>query len=1007
MDFSSSAKFFREFGFLLTGALLVTLACVAVRAQGEKAEIQGDARATYEAALAVSEPEERVAALQRFVREHPNSEQAGAAREQVVRGLAALGEVQLAERNVERAMGYFKQSVAALPPQVSDKFFDEVASRIPFAVSVRGYRAEAVALAREMEVKLIGDARKLGALGEFYLTVEDAGDSLRVLRIASKLAPEDARLRVALATAYRLNLMPDEAMASFREAIKLEPNEKRAHYELANLERGRGAYEEAVRLYRRQLEIEPGHAGALKGLALAYAVQGKTDLMADALKQSSPAGGTHLNRDFYFQTQLAFTHLARRQIAEARSAADAAVSAEPRFSWARMAAAEVDLAEGKYFEAERNLLAALNYANFPTLHFTLGKVYLTVEDFDGAAEQFAKAFSYSVGNQGAGKFRAKLGGVLELEAAGVAQLLARERQAAIFKAESVTSEVEFQIIEALARLDAGLRANRPASGLVTSLALSASAAKQQVADLERAVNDFVEAESSRRPFRALYAAGRLLKADRMAEQALKLADEALEAAETATAPEGSVRDYPNYDREGRRRVFRGRAGELKGRALIKLNRLPEAVAALEAAVEDYGPLTERSRAVWRLASAKEAAGQEKEALELYLAAYEPPAGAGVADLNRAVIEGLYRKVNGSLDGLDERIGRARTQSATFITFGDGPPPAKTDAQAATRDVRAATDGAPREPEPVAAPTEARAEPDAARAGAENVGLSARAGAKADDGANPPTTVEPPGKKESPAGAAGDLKADAAANAEPVAAAAGLPRNFPPLKIEAAPDARLMLELVGRARPLAGEDEAGEPPPLTASDAAAGTPNVTPDAPNAMPDTPAVELPAALPASAWGEKLAPLAAPPSPDALQTFEGLTRAVDAPEIEVAPDPAGIITRRADRPAAVNAQPPQPDARRVKRDAKLPSEIERRAAAVGLGSGSISRFLALEFEESPRVPPAVSATAETTTEATPAVRARRVAAAPSGVPDNAPATRKRRVTAPRSAAPPKKSLR
>jgi tetratricopeptide (TPR) repeat protein len=975
MDFSSRAKTFCQSTFKLTGVLFVAFACAAAQAQSDRSENKpegkSDVRGAYEAAMAVAEPAERVAALERFVTSHPNSEEAGAAREEVVRGLAALGEVQLAEQSVGPALNYFKRAVAALPLQVGDKFFDEVAARIPLAVSVRGYRDEAVALAREMEVRFLGDARKLTSLGEFYLTVEDAGDALRVLRIAAKLAPNDARLRRTLGAAYRLNLKLDEAAQEYRAAIKLEPEDKRAHYELANLERGRGAYTEAVKLYRRQLEIEPQHAGALKGLALARLAEGKDAEAAEALKQAAAAGGADVKRDLQLQTQLAFTYVSRGQLALARSAAEAALTVEPRFSWARLAAAEVDLAEGKYFEAERHLLAALSYADFPTIHFTLGRIYLTVEDFDGALEQFAKAFRYS-----AGRFRSKLGGVLELEGESLAPLIARERQAAIFKAEPTATEIEFQMIEALARMDAGLRADKPASGLVSSLALLQSVSKLNAAELERAVNDFVEAESSRRPFRALYAAQRLVKAGQMAERALKLAEEALEAAETATAPEGSVRDYPNYDRDGRLQIFRGRAGELKGWALQRLGRHAEASAALVAAVEAYGSLPERKRALWRLAAVNEAAGREREALDLYLAAYEPPdKQSPSADLNRAVIEALYRKLNGSLDGLDERIGRAEVQPAALIAFG---PREQT-----------APDAGPPTAEQPAAPTPEKEAPGREAAAPEKEPSTAEVADKRTHAADGEATARP--------------TTEAATNAGAEAAVLTLPASLPPVRIEsrAGPPSESGLWL--EALNFAGA-EIDEPPAPPAGAGAAAEKLIVEGVVNAgsPASESAVELPAAPPSPTWSERAAPFVTRSEGDPFSPTDALSTA-PSDVGEEAPNPADIPLKTAPKAASrareAAAKPVPSAARDQQRAAKLPVEVAKRAAAIGLSSGNVSRTLAREIE-----PPAASATNEpAVTEPsvggdaqaeTPAnTRPRRVSDTAPTEPEDKPATRRRRV--------------
>ena len=615
-----------------------------------------DTQPTLEAALAINEPAARLEALQKFLQAQPEASQADTARAELTRVYAYMGESQLAEKNVDGALQSFKQAIAVFPKQIDDKFFAEVAARIPLAVSARGYRTEAILLAREMEVRFAAEANRLAALGEFYLSVEASAEALRALSAAIKQVPDDARVYRLLGAAHRVNLNLDKAAEQYTAAIKADPKDSRAYFELANVQRARGRYEVAINLYNHQLGLEPEHAPSLKGLALCHIAQGKEDRANELLSQAAKITNTDLTRDFYLQTQLALAYLARGNVAKARQSADAALVAEPRFSWARIAAAEVELAEGKYFESERNIIAAMKYADFPTLHFTLGKIYLAVEDFEGALEEFSKAFGYK-----AGKFQARLGGVQEVSAETVAALLAPERQASMFQAEPITTEVEFKLAENLTRFEGIIRGAKPSSSqLLSTILLTQKNNKTALAEIEKSAEDFVETEGSRKPFRWLYAAERLTQTGQALETVLKLTDQALDAAEAATAPEGSLRDYPNYDREGRLSIFRARALTLRGRALVKLNRAPEAITTLGQAVESYGVTPERNRAQWQLALAKESAGQTKEALDLYILAYEPPDKTSVgSDLNRTVIEALYRKVHGSLEGLSERIGKTR------------------------------------------------------------------------------------------------------------------------------------------------------------------------------------------------------------------------------------------------------------------------------------------------------------------------------------------------------------
>jgi tetratricopeptide (TPR) repeat protein len=617
--------------------------------------------------LEIEDPAARAAVLRKFLETGNASEQIQTTREAVVTRRAQLAESALGQNNIERAMENFRRAVAGTPERVTDRFFEEAVIRIPFALSARGYRNEAVEMAREIERRFAQEPPRLASLGEFYMTVEATGDAVRALEAASKLAGGDARLDRLLGAAYRMGLRLDDAIAKYRLAASLDANDKRAYYELANLYRARGGYAEAIELYRKQLEVVPKHSPSYKGLALAYLAQGDEERMAAALDQARSFSGSaeEVAGDVYLQTQMAFHYLAQNKLKQAQQAVAAALLVEPRYSWARIAAAEVDLANGRYFEAERNLIAAKSYANFPTLYFTLGKLYLAVEDFDGALEQFSKAFDYSP----QGRFTARLGGAFDAQADNLKELLSREHQAAIFLAEPPTKGETFKIAEALVRFNSSLRAIKAAmnssstgetgEGVKGAAGNPAEARRGHVEEMERAAMEFIEAEGSRRSFRMLSVAERLAQAGVSTGLAVELAEQALGLAQTATEAEGSLREYPNYDRNGRLAIFRGRSLSAKGWALFKAGKNGEAAAALTESTHVYGQLPEGRRALWRLATVKETQGELKEALDLYIAGYE--AQASGSELDRAVIESLYRKINGSLEGLDKRLQINRIQ----------------------------------------------------------------------------------------------------------------------------------------------------------------------------------------------------------------------------------------------------------------------------------------------------------------------------------------------------------
>lgn len=647
----------------LIGTCLLICAALACSAAAQSTE-----KLTFDEAIALEDPAERIAALQRILKTRPAHEQADSMREAIVASWAQLGEVQLNENNIEKATTNFRQAVAAMPEIVTDQFFQETVIRIPLAVSVRGYRNEAVGLARQLEKRFAKEAPRLAAIGEFFMTIEASADAIRSLEAAAKLSDEEPKIHRSLGAAYRMGLRLDEAIAEYQLVIGLDPNDKRAYYELANLYRAHGAYADAVNLYRKQLEIEPKHTPSFKGLALAYLAQRNEAQMTAALNQARDLRGSmeEISGDIYLQTQMAFYYLSQGKLNKAREASEAALLVEPRYAWARLAAAEVDLAEGKVFESERNLLAAERYAGFPTLFFTRGKLYLTVEDFDGAIEQFAKAFSVIGNTSGKDQFATRLGGSLDVKADSLKELLAREHQAGIFIAATPTLPEHFKQAESLMRFNTWLTEIK-----ALSTNRKSTVTRKQMEQLDRAAMDFIESDTIRRPFRSMYVAQKLSQAGIATGLAVELAEQALAVADIAVDVDGSLKDYPNYDRSGRLQIFRGRALDAKGWALFKAGQNEEAVAALTESVKAYGELAEGKRASWHLATVKETTGDLKGALDSYIAGYEQPEIATNADVKRAVIEVLYRKVNGSLDGFEDRLRRAGILASSEINPSPG------------------------------------------------------------------------------------------------------------------------------------------------------------------------------------------------------------------------------------------------------------------------------------------------------------------------------------------------
>ena len=151
----------------------------------------------------------------------------------------------------------------------------------------------------------------------------------------------------------------------------------------------------------------------------------------------------------------------------------------------------------------------------------------------------------------------------------------------------------------------------------------------------------------------VWVARKLTETDLALDAAEQLARRAISLADSATGPAGSMRDAPKLDREGRRAMFSGRAYDALGWAQFKKGNTRGALENLIKSVDVYPNSLDRKTALWHLAVATQEAGDDRHALELYIASYEPESPTAV--VRRTQIETLYKKLNGSLSGLEEKL----------------------------------------------------------------------------------------------------------------------------------------------------------------------------------------------------------------------------------------------------------------------------------------------------------------------------------------------------------------
>lgn len=629
--------------------------------------------------------QERINLLEKFVSANRGSALESDARELLMREFALKGEQALREGSPQQAMQAFKAALRVAPSPINDKVFGQYIFPLPMAMNAFGYRVESVELMRSFEPRFETDPNRLVEIGFFYVQIEAPFEAVRVLERAVQMAPEDHRAHNSLGTAYLVSLRLDDAVAEFQRAIELDSKDEFANLNLGNLARAMGDYEKGVSYYRKQLALKPDDAEAHGGLAIALLALGRDEEAAPEIKRAMELAPA----DYRFLTQLSLFYVTRKKAALARPLVEQAARIEPRYAWAFIAKAETDVLEGKFGDALATLIGAQAHAGFATLSFELAKALMALDGYDQATEVLGKAFRLN----GDGEFEAMLGGAIKARSPRLDLLLERERQAALFLSYDPTTAFQYRLAEAIAKIDhysaialGGRKAaaqtsarKRARPGQARGSKASEDEAKSEtrprrataqpslteelsagpdanlpgMAELLQAITTFTTLDDGRQAFRMVWASRKLTEADLALDAAELLARRAIAAVDSATEPAGSMRDAPKLDREGRRAMFAGRAYDALGWAQFKKGNTRGALENLIKAVDVYPNSLDRKTAIWHLGVATQEAGDDRRALELYIASYEIE--SPTAAVRRAQIEALYKKVHGSLSGLDEKL----------------------------------------------------------------------------------------------------------------------------------------------------------------------------------------------------------------------------------------------------------------------------------------------------------------------------------------------------------------
>ena len=606
----------------------------------------------------------RAEKLKAFLDTHPDSKARPRATELLISTYAGVGDQKLKSGDSAGGVEQLLRAIDEADVSISDQLFTGVISQIPMNLYMRGERDAAFKAAQNVETKFGSDPKRLVAIAGFYMGIERSGETIRLAEKAVKLAPDHAEAHRMLAVGLHISLRLDEAVTEYKRALELDPSSKAARGSLADLLRATGKHEEALALYNEQLAADPKDRAARAGKVISLYELGRTDEANSALE----AAVADEPRNLSLLAGAAYWFAAHNNNEKASELARKAVDVEARYTWAQIALARSLLAQQRPLDAERAMRFARQYGKFPTLTYELANVLSSMGLYEEAVEVLRESFTIKEG-----QIHTLLAGHVPASDAGFPELLAPERKAGIYQSTAADSAANAKALKAL---------------LVFHTIITPATDGEKINETAaiKAAQDLAAGDDSMRAFRQVYAVSRLLRNGIATDAVVELITDAKKASDDAvkvpvltlavqadefrdlrsrSIAAGNVPDVADAPQNVLASILKGRLEDLHGWALFNQEKHTEAITHLKQAAEILPAETPAWRtALWHLGVAQEQSGEKEQALESYLKSYR---GGPVESVRRAEIERLYRSVNGSLDGLEDRIsgtGAAATGTST-------------------------------------------------------------------------------------------------------------------------------------------------------------------------------------------------------------------------------------------------------------------------------------------------------------------------------------------------------
>ena len=561
-----------------------------------------------------------------------------------------MGNERLVAGDLPAAFEYFKASAADAPIPIPDELFNDALSKFAANLYFRGGRDEGVMIARMIEPKADTNAAQLLIIAGFFMSVENGTDAKRLAEKALVLEPNSATAYQTLGLANRIDFKLDDSAAAFARALEIEPDSLTARRGLAEMKRSLGRSDEAVTLYREILAKDGTNIPAQTGLILALFEAGKRPDAETELARSLEANPGNV----VLLAGTAYWYAAHEENDKAIDYAQKAIAADPRFIWSHIALARGQLNKKDPIAAEKTLLAARMYGNFPTLEYELASARVASGFYREAAEELAKSFSISNG-----VIHTNLGGRVPRESKDFTDIVSYERRASIFAPTAADSPENATKLTALLELRSELDSANPRPDIVAN-----------------AADNFVKGDDKMKVHRQIFAATQMLEKRVALPKVIELSRAAtanidagldvqnpsiavmageLYESRAIAAVQGRYISVPDVPRLTLGTILRGQIEELSGWAAFQMDDPAAAVVRLKRAISVLPADSAWWRSsTWRLGAALERTGSDAEALDMYIKSYRSNGGPNA--ISYGVIENLYKKIKGNTDGLGDKIG---------------------------------------------------------------------------------------------------------------------------------------------------------------------------------------------------------------------------------------------------------------------------------------------------------------------------------------------------------------